>query len=306
MADTLRARYPPELRTEFPGVTLSTHSELHIRASVRAARSGGNRTLTLVPAKAQDAMTVHHEDLTIEWLGYATVRLEHEHEDGPVVYLDPGRYGVLTGEWEPDSPDRLHPSGRDYDVRDADLVCVTHDHHYETDGIERVAGEDATIAVYESIKPRFIDREDARFADLSGELLNVGEHDDRVLADVVVRTVPAYNEPGGPHTDADGEPYHPGGSGVGFHLTIGDTRVFWPGDSDVLDGHEALDVDVLLPPIGGSFTMDREAAADLAEALDPELVVPIHYDTFDALETDARAFAAEVATRGVPVALDAE
>jgi L-ascorbate metabolism protein UlaG (beta-lactamase superfamily) len=249
-------------------------------------------------------MTVSTGDLRIEWLGYATVRIEHT--DGPILYLDPGRYGVLTGDWEPDSPDRLHPPGRDYTARDADLVCVTHEHHYETDGIERVAGDDATIAVYESVKPRFIDREDARFADLSGDVVRLGEHDDRVLADAIVRTVPAYNEPDGPHTDATGEPYHPAGFGVGIHLTLGDTRVFWPGDTDVLDGHAELDVDVLLAPIGGSFTMDRHAAFDLARSLDPSLVVPIHYDTFEALETDAEAFVTDVAASSIPVALDVE
>ncbi|PSP59693.1 hydrolase, partial [Halobacteriales archaeon QH_7_66_37] len=46
-------------------------------------------------------MTVQYQDLTIEWYGYATVRLA---ADDTVVYLDPGRYGVLTGEWKPDSP----------------------------------------------------------------------------------------------------------------------------------------------------------------------------------------------------------
>ena len=43
-------------------------------------------------------MTVNADDLAIEWLGYATVRLE---TPAATVYLDPGRYGVLTGEWAP-------------------------------------------------------------------------------------------------------------------------------------------------------------------------------------------------------------
>jgi len=60
----------------------------------------------------------------------------------------------------------------------------------------------------------------------------------------------------------------------------------------------------LLPYIGGSFTMDRHGAADLAAAMEPELVLSVHYDTSDALETDAEVFAADVAGRGVPVVLD--
>jgi L-ascorbate metabolism protein UlaG (beta-lactamase superfamily) len=50
--------------------------------------------------------------------------------------------------------------------------------------------------------------------------------------------------------------------------------------------------------------MDRHATADLAEALDPDLVLPIHYNTFEALQADSGAFAADVAGRGVPVVLD--
>jgi len=50
--------------------------------------------------------------------------------------------------------------------------------------------------------------------------------------------------------------------------------------------------------------MDRHEAADLAERLDPDLVCPIHYDTQAFLAADSGAFAADVASRGVPVVLD--
>jgi len=59
-----------------------------------------------------------------------------------------------------------------------------------------------------------------------------------------------------------------------------------------------------MPSISRHFTMNRHGAADLAETLDPDLVVPIHYNTFDMLRADSGAFAADVAKRGVPVALD--
>jgi L-ascorbate metabolism protein UlaG (beta-lactamase superfamily) len=72
---------------------------------------------------------------------------------------------------------------------------------------------------------------------------------------------------------------------------------------DALDHHRELDVTVFTPPIG-AFTMDRHDAAELAEAIGPELVVPIHYNTFETLEADSGAFASDVAKRGVPVALD--
>ncbi len=232
-----------------------------------------------------------HRGLAVSWLGYATVRLETP--VGSVAYLDPGRYGVL---------DDARPG-------DADLVCVTHDHHYDSDAVRRVAGEDATLVVFAGVDVHRIDRDVDRPADLPVDVVRVDDEADLAVGPVVVRTVPAYNRPDGPHVDAVGDPHHPEGSCCGFHLTLpgtdGDVRVFWPGDSDALAGHAELDVSVFLAPIGGTFTMDRHEAATLSADLAPDLVVPVHYDTFDAIDADARAFAADVAAAGVPVALEA-
>jgi L-ascorbate metabolism protein UlaG (beta-lactamase superfamily) len=231
-------------------------------------------------------MTIRHDGLRVDWLGYATVRIESA--DGTVVYLDPGRYGVLD----------------DYDAQDGDLVCVSHVHHYDSDGIERVASDDATVVVCEAVHHSETDRDVASVRDLRYDVMRVDDETDTLLGGVVLRTTAAYNHADGPHTDASGEPIHPPGFGCGFHLQIGGVRVFWPGDTDVLEGHAELDVSLFLPPIGGTFTMDREAAARLAAEVDPDLVLPIHYDTFEAIETDSSAFAADVARRGVPVVLD--
>jgi hypothetical protein len=46
-------------------------------------------------------------------LGYSTVRIEGTER---VVYLDPGRYGVLDG----------------YDARDDDVVSIAYDRHYNS------------------------------------------------------------------------------------------------------------------------------------------------------------------------------
>jgi L-ascorbate metabolism protein UlaG (beta-lactamase superfamily) len=228
---------------------------------------------------------LQHRSLSLSWLGYATLRLE---ADGTVVYLDPGRYGVLEG----------------YDRSDGDVVCVTHDHHYDTDAIRAVAADDATLLYFEGIDTHRIDRDVERPADLPVETRSVDAESDLAVGDVIARTTAAYNDPEGPHTRPNGEPYHPEGRGCGFHVTLAGVSVYWPGDTDVLAGHEHLGVDVFCPPIGGAFTMDRHEAAELAAALDPELVVPVHYDTFDAIETDAEAFAADLRSWGVEVALE--
>jgi len=246
-------------------------------------------------------MTVRHDDLTVDWLGYATLRIEG---DDSVVYFDPGRYGVLTGDWEPHAEGIRHPPARDYDAKDGDVVCVTHVHHYDPEGIRRVASDDATVVLFEGINVHDSDRDLDRPADLDYDVVTVGMEDELLAGDVPIWTVPAYNDPEGPNVDADGTPVHPKGIGCGFLVDVDGTRVFWPGDSDVIPGHEELDVSLFVPSIAKSFTMDRHDAADLAEAMDPDLVLPIHYNTFEALESDSAAFVDDVASRSVPVVLD--
>ncbi|PSP76515.1 hydrolase [Halobacteriales archaeon QS_1_68_20] len=245
-------------------------------------------------------MTVRYGGVTIDWLGYATTRIEWP--DGTVAYTDPGRYGVLTGEWEPNDPDLTdgHPAPTDYRAQDGDVVVVTHDHHYDSDCIRRVASEDATVVVYDAVYPPGIGRDVGPLDDLPYEVVRVDDEADLMFDDLIVRSVAAYTRPDEPGA----EPSHPEGFGCGCLLTVGDTTVFWPGDTDVLEGHAELDVDVFLPPLDRRITMAPEEAADLGEAMDPGLVVPIHYNTFERLATDSGAFAADVAGRGIPVALD--
>lgn len=235
-------------------------------------------------------MTVRYDTLSVTWLGYATARIETA--DGPVVYTDPGRYGVLDN----------------YYARDADVVVVTHNHHYDSDGIEQVASEDATIVVYEGVDASEIDRDVTPVSALPFTVVRVTD-DDHVAVEtehgvVDIWSVPAYNDPDGPCADADGNVPHPVGLGCGFLIGLDGHRVFWPGDSDALDGFSELDVSVFLANIGGSVVSDAAASAALAEQMQPELVIPIHYNTFELLNADAAAFVADVASRSIAVALD--
>ena len=228
---------------------------------------------------------IEHDGVALSWLGHATVRVA---SGGTTVYIDPGRYGVLD----------------DYDGADGDVVCVTHGHHYDADGIRAVARPDATVVAFDGINTHRIDRDVERFADLPYEVRSVDSESDIAVGDAIVRTTAAYNDPDGLHVRANGDPYHPKGRGCGFHVTIEGVSVYCPGDTDVLEGHEHLAVDVFCPPIGGTCTMDRHEAAGLAVALDPGLIIPIHYDTVDAIDADAETFAADLAERGVEVRLD--
>jgi L-ascorbate metabolism protein UlaG (beta-lactamase superfamily) len=219
-------------------------------------------------------MSVTHEGLTFERLGHASVRIESE---AGVVYVDPWS-DVLEGE-----------------PGDADCVFVTHDDfdHYDPDGIEAVSGPETTVAAYEAIDTSALSR-DVHTLPLDGET---------TVGGIEVRTVPAYNRSDGEHVDDEGEPFHAEGEVVGLVLTLDGTTVYYPSDTDFLDEHREIRADVFLPPIGGHYTMDWEEAAEFARSVDPDLVLPVHYDTFEAIETDADAFASELEADGYRVEL---
>jgi L-ascorbate metabolism protein UlaG (beta-lactamase superfamily) len=73
-----------------------------------------------------------------------------------------------------------------------------------------------------------------------------------------------------------------------YHL--GDTALF----SDLKLIAERTPVDVAFIPIGGHYTMDRHDAVVAADFVGAEIVIPVHFNTFPPIETDAEAFKAEV------------
>ncbi|MEF8842172.1 MAG: MBL fold metallo-hydrolase [Haloarculaceae archaeon] len=220
-------------------------------------------------------MTVDHSGLSFERLGHSSVRIETA--SGTVVYIDPWTE-VLDGE-----------------PGDGDVVFVTHDDfdHYDPEGVAAVAGPDATVAVYEAVDT----------SDLDGGVVDLPYEGETTVAGIDVLTVPAYNHPDGEHVDDDGNPFHADGEVIGLLLDIEGTTVFFPSDTDFLAHHESITADVFVPPIGGHYTMDRHEAAAFARSVEPELVLPVHYDTFEAIETDAATFAEELEADGIRVEL---
>ena len=73
-----------------------------------------------------------------------------------------------------------------------------------------------------------------------------------------------------------------------YHL--GDTCLF--GDLRLIA--ERTPVDIAFIPIGGHYTMDRHDAVVAADFVGAGTVIPVHYNTFPPIETDAEAFKSDV------------
>lgn len=109
-----------------------------------------------------------------------------------------------------------------------------------------------------------------------------------------VRLVPAWHtavtSKGTPHTPA------------GLVIEFGGKRLYHLGDTCLFSDLQLVKrygrIDVAMIPIGGHYTMDRFDAVTAAEWVGADTVIPIHYNTFPPIETDAEAFKADVQNAG--------
>jgi L-ascorbate metabolism protein UlaG (beta-lactamase superfamily) len=88
-----------------------------------------------------------------------------------------------------------------------------------------------------------------------------------------------------------------GGNPAGFLLTIDGKKIYHACDTGLfydmkLIGEEGIDLAIL--PIGDNFTMGPEDALKAVKLIEPKIVVPIHYDTFEVIQQDPHAFAQRV------------
>ena len=106
-----------------------------------------------------------------------------------------------------------------------------------------------------------------------------------------VKLVPAWHTNTTPDGTACGPP-------AGLLINIGGKTIYFAGDTCLFGDMKLIaernPVDIFLVPIGGHFTMDRHDAIVACEFVGAETVIPMHYDTFPPIETDAAAFKSDV------------
>jgi L-ascorbate metabolism protein UlaG (beta-lactamase superfamily) len=110
-----------------------------------------------------------------------------------------------------------------------------------------------------------------------------------------VKLVPAWHTAVSP----SGTPHMP----AGLLIHIGDRLIYHLGDTCLFSDMQLIarrgdKVDLALVPIGGHYTMDRYDAVTAVELIQPQQVIPCHYNTFPPIETDAEAFKSDVQNAG--------
>jgi L-ascorbate metabolism protein UlaG (beta-lactamase superfamily) len=199
----------------------------------------------------------------IHWLGHDSFRIEAP--EG-TIYIDP---------WKIE------------DGPPADLILITHEHHDHCSpaDVAKLQGDDTVIVTIAAAAER-----------LSGDIRIVAPGSELVVKGIPIRAVPAYNLT---KFRSPGVPFHPREAGhVGFVITVDDRLIYHTGDADFIPEMAALDVDIALLPVSGTYVMTAEEAAEAAAAIQPEVAIPMHVGEGIGSLDDAQRFA-DLAT--VPV-----
>jgi L-ascorbate metabolism protein UlaG (beta-lactamase superfamily) len=206
---------------------------------------------------------------TLRWLGHAAFELT---ADGKKILIDP----FLT-----DNPKAPIKGG---DVREADVICVTHDHHdHLGDSIDICKRTGAAfVSVYElGLLAESEGVEDVVGMNLGGTVRVRG---------IYITLVQAI------HSSARGSP-------VGFVIRVEDKSVYHAGDTALFADMSLIGKfyrpDVACIPIGDYYVMGPREAAEAAELLAAPTVIPMHYLTFPVLKQSADEFVEEMSKRGL-------
>jgi L-ascorbate metabolism protein UlaG (beta-lactamase superfamily) len=196
--------------------------------------------------------------LEITYLGHSAVRLRGSR----IVFIDP----FLTG--------NPAASLAAETITAADVIGVTHDHDDHLGDAFAIAGRTGAmiVAIHEIAV-------EARSRGLSAIGMNIGGTVE--ARGVKVHMVPALHSAGK-------------GCAAGLVVELDGKRLYHAGDTGLTTDMkligEFFEPDLAFLPIGDCFTMGPTSAALAVEFTRAKMVVPIHYGTYPAINTDPRLF----------------
>ena len=195
----------------------------------------------------------------VKLLTHSSIRIEKE----KIIYIDPFKI--------------------DKNYNDADFIFCTHPHfdHFSMDDIKKVMTEKTKIVTVAETKADLIN-----MGFKSKEIIIAKPNTKYNIKGMKFYTINAYNQK---------RDFHPKKNNwVGYNIKMGDFWYYISGDTDNTKEAQKVKCDVAFLPIGGTYTMDYQEAADLANKIKPKVVIPTHYGSIVGSRDDAKMFASNL------------
>ena len=173
-------------------------------------------------------------------------------DGGKVIYIDP---------WKLRDPKK------------ADLILISHSHHdhLSPEDVGKIQKNDTVIITTRDCA-----------AELSGDVRIVKPGETVRIGEIKIEAVCSYNI---------GKAFHPKENDwLGFVVTVMGKRIYYCGDTDFIPEMESIRADIVIAPVGGTYTMNAAEAARAVNMIKPETAIPIHYGDIVGSVEDAEKF----------------
>ncbi|MCE7699395.1 MAG: metal-dependent hydrolase [Methanobacterium paludis] len=167
----------------------------------------------------------------------------------------------------------------------ADVICVTHGHTDHFGDTMEIANRTGALIVCNHEISVYLSKQ-------GFETLGMNMGGTVQVQDIIITMVNSTHS-----SDMDFiEEVSAGGSAGGFIIELENGRkIYHAGDTGVFGDMRTVIRDIYRPdiamlPIGDRYTMGPFEAAIAAEWLDPEIIIPMHYNTYPAIEQNPLEF----------------
>ncbi len=197
------------------------------------------------------------ENLEFQWIDHSTIKIKSPEI---ILYIDPWSK-VLKGNEEK-----------------ADIILISHSHfdHLDLEAIKNLSKENTQI-VCDKLSSQKI---------LQKNVKVLSEKDNYEFKGINILPVPSYNIT---------KQFHPRGFSIGFVIEFENLRIYYAGDTDLIREMTSLGkINVAILPIGGKYTMDQKEAVDAVKLINPEFIIPVHYNFLDETKANPEIFKKEI------------
>lgn len=162
----------------------------------------------------------------------------------------------------------------------ADLILVTHPHydHFDPETINRLRGESTVIITSHDCVQK-----------LNGNIKTLMPGENIRIGNIEIEAVPSYNID---------KSFHPKENNwLGYVVSADGIKIYHAGDTDRIPEMKNIAADLVLFPVGGTYTMNWEEAVAAAKDINLKLAIPMHYGYIVGSQDDGRNFAKKLGKR---------
>ncbi|CDG65337.1 MAG: hypothetical protein PWQ15_971 [Methanobacterium sp.] len=207
--------------------------------------------------------------MKIQWLGHSAFYISTDNQN---LVIDPFM--------------RENPSCPiDPEDLEVDVICVTHGHKDHFGDTIELAQKNKALVVCNHEHSLYLTQ-------LGIETMGMNMGGTITIGDAKITMVNSIHSPDMDFLDTPCS----GGSSCGFILQLDNGRkIYHAGDTGIFGDMKTVIKDIYQPdiallPIGDRYTMGIHEASIAAQWLEPEVVIPMHYNTFPPIEQDAQQF----------------